>query len=105
LPVKADEITVTGLTVGPNLKTSAGYPAVLSYTATGNPKIVNACFLWSGEGPYCFGTRDDRKAGKATTKLRTRNPNQYTLEGYIQYLDNGNSRNSNRGFATIIVTR
>lgn len=68
----------------------AGVPYSVSFTPRtqgGAVEIIEACFLWSGEGPFCFPTRQARSGNRTVFQvtLYTNNPNSYELEGYIVY--------------------
>ena len=92
----ADKVALLDLQVNSELRKSLRYPVVLPIRIEGNAHIMNACFRWSGEGPYCFKVQHDRGKSQLRTLLITRNPNTYLLEGYVQYSVNGKIHKTNR---------
>ena len=86
-PAAAADLTLTELVVNQHLKAGVPYDVALRYQ--GSPTgIKEVCFLWSGEGPYCWpDLRVDKKAKLIRTKARTGNPNAYTLSGFVRYGD------------------
>ena len=103
--VKADEFKLKALIVDSKIKAGAYYPAALSYEISGEPYLVNACYLWSGEGPYCFKTTNNKEELKIVSRLRTKNPGKYELEGFVKYKTDGEYKESNHVSATILVER
>lgn len=99
-PAYAD-LQLTEMVVKQKLKAGVPYDVALRYK--GDPTSVKeVCFLWSGEGPYCWSElRVDKKAKLIRTKARTGNPNKYTLEGFVRHGDGI----TNRVSQTIIVNR
>lgn len=97
----ANEINLRSLEVPASLQAGVPYEARLPYTKTGSPRVTKACFLWSGEGPYCFSARVSESTIRA--RLRTNNPNRYRLEGFVEYRAGGQIKHSNRVTATIRV--
>ena len=101
----ADEYKVSELVVKKDLKAGQPYTAALAYEKSGEPKIIEACYLWSGEGPYCFKARDNKGNGQFESRLRTNNPGRYRLEGFIKYKVGNKTLESNHASSTIIVKR
>ena len=89
------------LTVPAQLKAGVRYKAILEFSNPDGAKITQACFLWSGEGPYCFKTSVG--GDRASTWLVTRNPNSYRLTGFLRYLSDGKLKDSNQASARIVV--
>lgn len=102
-PMQAEGLKLTALTVAETLKAGVRYPAVMDYEAEGDVTVLVSCFLWSGEGPYCFGSEQDAGGKQVTTMLITRNPGRYRLEGYVKYTAGGAEQESNRVASTIVV--
>ncbi len=97
----AGDISLSDLQVKKSLKAGKPYTVKLPYTKTGDVKVKEGCFLWTGEGPYCFPVEVRSKTIRA--KLRTNNPNKYQLEGFVRYQDGGKIKSSNRVTAIIDV--
>jgi hypothetical protein len=61
--------------------------------------FTSSCFTWVtinfSDGPYCFGAEENAASRTATARLITRNPNDYTLYGYLKYNYKGQERQSN----------
>ncbi len=92
--------------VASEIEAGKSYTATLPYriAGAGDVTIAEACFTWSGEGPYCFdGFRDDRDAREVSMDLVTRNPNRYLLAGFVKYRANGHAKESNEVSAAIRV--
>ena len=88
-PASADGLSVTGLVVDPVL--AAGKPYDVDFKYKGDAgSIWEVCFLWSGEGPYCW-TNFSVDAGKKLirTRAKTNNPGKYTFTGFVRYGDGG----------------
>ncbi len=104
-PEAAPTMILSELVVNTNLKAGVPYPASLRYRIEGKGDVIvtKSCFTWSGEGPYCFNVSDDRSAGEAKTRLRTNNPNSYTLLGYLKYTSNGYEKQTPAVGVSIIV--
>lgn len=100
-PAFAGDLSVKSLQVASTLKAGKPYNVTLPYSKSGSVKILRGCFFWSGEGPYCFPVSVRTKSVRL--KLRTGNPNKYTLSGYVEYLSDGNTKKSNRVSAKIDV--
>ncbi|MEM1198780.1 MAG: hypothetical protein AAGI06_05660, partial [Pseudomonadota bacterium] len=82
---EADELKLQSLQVPSKLKAGKPYRVKIKYKTTAEVDFSKACFLWSGEGPFCFSGFSNEK-GLISLKLRTNNPGRYKLEGYIQYV-------------------
>ena len=104
-PEEAPTVTLNELRVAEYLTAGVRYPASLLYTINGAGDITftEACYTWTGEGPYCFAVTDDRTAGSVRSSLRTGNPNVYVLAGFVRYYANGHPRESNTVDAVINV--
>lgn len=100
---QAQSLTVTKLEVNRQLKAGVPYTARLHFTGTANVRFGKACFLWSGEGPYCFDASVNKKSSFVSARLRTRNPNNYKLEGYFEYTKDGKKFQTNRASSNISV--
>lgn len=83
-PAYAD-LQLTEMIVKQKLKAGVPYDVALRYK--GDPSsIKEVCFLWSGEGPYCWANlRVDKKAKLVRTKARTGTPSRYELSGFVRY--------------------
>lgn len=90
-------LTLTTLMVDENLKAGVPYKVSMPYEVSGEGPIVvqEACFRWSGEGPYCFKARDDTASKTVSATLHTNNPNTYRLAGFVKYESNGLDKSSN----------
>jgi len=100
----ADQITLLSLNVEEGIKAGSPYIALTPYKEKGDVKIIVSCFLWSGEGPFCFRTEKDNAAKALRTVLLTRNAGNYRLEGFVKYSAGGEERESNRVSTRITVT-
>ena len=72
----------------------------INFQADGNPEIKKACFLWSGEGPYCVNVTDKDYVEAKKIQVKTTNPGtmlsgSHTLECYFQYVYNGKTITTN----------
>ena len=114
----SDGMRATGLEVAGDPRVDMRYPAVLTYEASADVRVIETCFtwwdadpetswldrkLWFGNGPYCLGPESDAEPGAVKTMLVTGYPGIYHLEGYIRYMDGGVSRRSNRVSTEITV--
>lgn len=69
----------------------------INFEADGRPEIRRACFLWSGDGPYCSRAIKVSYGSPKTiyVDLLAGSTGQYFLEGYIQYIQDGKLRTTN----------
>ena len=90
-------LSLDGMDVKTRLSSGVPYPVTLKMrTAGGNVQVREACFKWSGEGPFCFDTFSiDDSTGFLSIMLRTGNPNRYKLEGSVVYDSGGKRYRSN----------
>lgn len=103
---QSPQIRLAKLEVEEKLKAGVGYDVALRFEMTGDADVMEVCFLWSGEGPYCWKSfRVDKAAGLIRTTARTNNPNKYTLTGFVRYRDGSKTADSNRVSAPIDVRR
>ncbi len=103
IPANAGDIRPKSLQVKKPIKAGIPYQVTMPYTRTDKAKVTSACFLWSGEGPYCFNALTGKKSIEVT--LRTNNPNKYKLQGFVVYTSGGKSHKSNRVSAKINVKK
>lgn len=97
----AGEWKLKSLQVKNPLQAGVPYRVTLPYSKTGKVKPIEACFLWSGEGPYCFKMKVLKKSIRV--RLRTGNPNTYKLTGFIRYRSDGKVKETNDVSARIDV--
>jgi len=83
-PVASDRISLTGLEVQ-NPIVDTRYPAVISYEAQDDIRVIESCFLWSDAGPYCFAPEGATDSGEVKSMLVTGYAGTYHLEGYVRY--------------------
>ena len=111
--LEPDRIRVTGLEVADDPKVDVRYPALLTFEANGDVRIIDSCFTWSdsgsrlnwlSDGPYCFAP-DSSPANAVRSLLVTGYPGTYQLEGYVRYASGGVLRRSNSASSEIIVSR
>ena len=97
-------MVLSSLVVSSVIKAGKRYPVTLKGRIPNSALISEVCFLWTGEGPYCWDSFSlDRSKGEIRTRAITRNPRTYQLEGLVRYRVNGQARNSNHVEATISV--
>ena len=100
-------ISVEEIRVDRDLKAKVPYKVTISYTLQGDTpvKINQACFTWSGEGPYCFPVKLDTKKREASLMLHTGRPDTYSLSGALRYNSEGKTSMSNWYTNEIVVHR
>jgi hypothetical protein len=103
LPAQAaDELSLSAIVVKPQLKAGKPYDVALQYVGDAS-SVREVCFLWSGEGPFCWRAfKVDKKKMVIRTKARTGNPNTYMLSGFVRY---GSGQQTNRVQAPIDVKK
>lgn len=101
----APTIELTRLVVDKNLTAGVPYEVSMPYEASadGSIDIDKACFMWSGEGPYCFRADHDRSGKTISAMLSTGNPSVYRLAGFVRYRSNGWDMESNAVSSLISV--
>jgi peptidoglycan hydrolase-like protein with peptidoglycan-binding domain len=92
-----NELFVLSLEVAPTLTAGEPYDAAFFYEPKDEAGIVveRACFTWNGEGPYCFPLQSVKNT-RSALKLKTGNPNTYTLAGWLKYRLGGKIYESNK---------
>lgn len=115
-----DQIRLTGLEVADSPTVDIRYPALLSYEARGDVRVIDSCFLWFdkhadfdsfrstlwfGEGPYCFAVEGDSGPEAVPSMLITGYAGTYRLEGYVRYVGGGIYRKTNSVATEITVRR
>lgn len=102
MPVMAADMKLKSLEVKRNLKAGVPYNVTLPYTYKGGTfSEVQGCFSWSGEGPYCFPIKVEKR--KMKIQLRTGNASTYTLSGFVKFKEGNKSQKSNTVSAKIVV--
>lgn len=93
---KPRHLELTGLRIPPAPTVGDSVPAALSYAGNHEPTVKRVCFLWSGDGPYCWDyfsvERDDNKI---TTSLTMKEARSYELQAYVEYETAGKLYKSN----------
>jgi hypothetical protein len=99
---KPRHLELTGLRIPPTPTVGAGVPAALSYAGGHEPTVKRVCFLWSGDGPYCWDYFSVEKDGnKITTSLTMKEARSYELEAYVEYETAGKLYKSNTVSASV----
>lgn len=110
--LEPDRLRVTGLEVAEDPKIDVRYPALLTFEAKGNVRIIESCFTWAesgsrvdwfSEGPYCFAP-EGSPGNAVKSLLLTGYAGTYQLQGYVRYASNGVLRCSNTVSSEITVT-
>jgi hypothetical protein len=108
-----DRIRVTGLEVADDPKVDVRYPALLTFEADGDVRIIDSCFTWAdtgsrlswlSDGPYCFAS-EKSPANAVRSMLLTGYAGTYQVEGYVRYASGGVLRRSNSASSEVTVTR
>jgi hypothetical protein len=115
-----NQIRLTGLEVASDPKVDVRYPAVLTYEAAGDVRVIDSCFTWFdadfqplwlrdstlfGNGPYCFALENDIGPDAVRSMLVTGYSGTYYLEGYLRYSAAGVGQKTNPVSTEITVTR
>lgn len=93
---KPRHLELTGLRIAPTPTVGDSVPAALSYAGNHEPALKRVCFLWSGDGPYCwdyFSVETD--GNKITTSLTMKEARSYELQAYVEYETAGKLYKSN----------
>lgn len=100
---KGDHLIVSNLIVKnkDSLSKSKPYLAAIDIRTTGDSvEIKEMCFLWSGEGPFCFKNfkmaKDAGGGVHPTIGLSTGNPGSYSLTAYMRYKIGGKKYSTNQ---------
>lgn len=98
-----NNLFVKRMDVAPNLIAGVPYPVNIYMRTDGEAvEVLDACFSWNGEGPFCFSNYEQDR-GTITVMLTTGTPNIYELEGFMKYRSGGQLRTTNRQVNTINV--
>ena len=101
LDAEAGGLSLTELIVDSNLKAAVPYAVALRYQGDAS-NVRQVCFMWSGEGPFCWSKFSVTPTQKLIqTQAVTRNPKSSSLTGFVRY----GGGNTNRVSKTIKVTR
>ncbi len=87
------------------IKARSSYEVGIHFEADGKPEIETACFSWSGDRPSCYKVKDVEFGSPGTIKvrLRTNDPGEYILEGYVEYVRDGKKQKTNVVSSQILV--
>jgi hypothetical protein len=82
------------------VRVSIPFVVNINFQAEDEPEIKRACFVWSGDGPYCVSIRDKDYVAAGKIQVQTKNPGttisgSHTLECYVQYIYKGKTITSN----------
>jgi hypothetical protein len=99
-PLAPGELRLTSLEIPEMIQAGTPFDMIVSFQTNEPVQFIRACFYSSGggvnrEGPFC--DRVVEIVGTKTFKVRhlTRNPNVYTLIGYVEYRTGGQTKISN----------
>ena len=102
-PPAAGTLVLQSLDVRPVLSASSPHTVVIPYQAAGQLRMLQACFQWSPDGPYCFSFRDVPGQSRIETQLRISDPGTYSLQAFVKYSSGGQFLDSNKVAAAITV--
>lgn len=89
-------IELTAMRIDPDPSVGASVPVSLSYAGDHAPDVKRVCFLWSGDGPYCWDFLSvDAQARQINTGLTMKEAKAYTIAGYVEYQTAGRLYKSN----------
>lgn len=85
----------------------SSYEVTIYFEAEGEPEIESACFSLSGDRPCCFKVMNVNWGPPKTikVKLRTSNPGEYILEGYVIYIRDGKKQKTNVVSSRIFIVK
>jgi hypothetical protein len=92
-----------------SLLVTVNHQITVDFEADGSPEVTRACFIWSGDGPYCYPVNDMNYGGhpRFEVSLKIRNGSNW-VECYAEYMRNRKKERTNRvstsitGIATIL---
>ena len=87
----------------PALQANRPHTVAMPYQASGQLRMLQACFQWSADGPYCFSFKDIPGQSRVETQLRIADPGSYNLEAFMKYSSGGQFLDSNKVAAAIVV--
>lgn len=102
-PQAAGTLVLQSLEVRPALQANAPHTVAIPYQASGEIRMLQACFQWSPDGPYCFSFRDIPGQSRIETQLRISAAGTYNLEAFMKYSSGGQFLDSNKVAAAITV--
>ncbi len=107
LALGEDEVRVAALDVPSPVAAGAAYTVTFRGIEKGDPAIsfVNACFTWSGEGPYCYPVTEDKAERSVAVRLSTSVPRDYVLTGLLTYAHKDRRLTTAPLAAPLVVTR
>jgi hypothetical protein len=97
-------LVLQSLEVRPALQANTPHTVAIPYQASGQIRMLQACFQWSPDGPYCFSFRDIPGQSRIETQVRISDPGTYNLEAFVKYSSGGQFLDSNK-VATAISVR
>jgi hypothetical protein len=103
-PQAAGTLVLQSLEVRPALQANTPHTVAIPYQASGQIRMLQACFQWSPDGPYCFSFRDVPGQSRIETQVRISDPGTYNLEAFVKYSSGGQFLDSNK-VATAISVR
>lgn len=102
-PQAAGTLVLQGLDVRPALQANNPERVGIRYQASGQIRMLQACFQWSPDGPYCFSFQEVPGQSRIETQLRISDPGSYNLEAFVKYSSGGQFLDSNKVTAAIAV--
>ncbi len=102
-PPAAGTLVLQSLDVRPVLSAGSPHTVAIPYQAEGQLRMLQACFQWSPDGPYCFSFRDIPGQSRIETQLRISDPGNYSLQAFVKYSSGGQFRDSNKVAAEVTV--
>lgn len=98
-PLASGELRLLSMHVpmGEEIKLNFPFVVNINFEADGTPEIRTACFYFSGDGPYCVKATDVTYGlpGTIRVQMRAKMAGTHALEGYVFYVQDGRTKQTN----------
>ena len=95
-PAAASEVVIERVHTNTVMHVGQRYWVDISVKTTTEVEITEACFIWSGAGPFCFPVIWVEKNKQIRVAVVARSPRKYNVEVFVKYNSGGKVHESNR---------
>ncbi|MEX3010176.1 hypothetical protein [Hoeflea sp. TYP-13] len=92
----ASEVVIERVHTDTVMHVGQRYWVDITVKTTTEVEITEACFIWSGAGPYCFPVILVEKNKQIRVSVVARKPRKYNIDVYVKYNSGGKVYESNR---------
>ena len=102
-PAAAADVVIERVNTNTVMHVGQRYWVDISVRTTTDVEITEACFIWSGAGPFCFPVVRIQKSKKIRVSIIARQPRVYDVQVFVKYNKGGKVYSSNRTSLNVTV--